>query len=136
MIKEQTTLEDILARAPLQAIGAYSEIVQDFSQSLDNLISAIEEWAFTYGLEHEYRSFVNESERENADYKTAMRELYPILTEFLGDHMKIENDRKRPLMLAFDRASALPDKTANRQTVVEGIIKSYLPSLAGASNSA
>ncbi|CAJ0603109.1 unnamed protein product [Cylicocyclus nassatus] len=124
--QEKTALEDILARASLQGIGAYSQIEQKFSQSLANLKTAIEEWAITYGLEHEYRKIANESERENADYRTAVRELYPILTEFLGNYMKTGGDKKQSLMLAFKRTSTLP----NRQSVFERIIKSYGPSLA------
>ncbi|CAJ0603108.1 unnamed protein product [Cylicocyclus nassatus] len=129
--QEKTTLEDVLARASLQAVGAYSQIVQKFSQSLANLKTAIEEWAITYGLEQEYRKIANESERENADYRTAVKELYPILTEFLGNHMKVGNGKKRSLMLAFKRTLALPHRfDTSQQSIFERVIKSYNPSLA------
>ncbi|VDN28056.1 unnamed protein product, partial [Cylicostephanus goldi] len=46
-----TTLDGILARASPQAIRAYTQIVQNFSQSLNDVKIALESWSRTYGLE-------------------------------------------------------------------------------------
>ncbi|CAJ0602964.1 unnamed protein product [Cylicocyclus nassatus] len=128
-----SALNQLLAKAPPQAINAYLQIVQNFSQSLAYLRTAFENWAKTYGLEQEYRRFLAASQKENEEFKRAISELYPMLTRFLTDYMKYGNDRRQSIMLAFNRTASLTNRADNRQNeVVESIIDLYLSSLAGA----
>ncbi|CAJ0603114.1 unnamed protein product [Cylicocyclus nassatus] len=128
-----SALDQLLARAPPQAINGYFQIVQNFSQSLAFLRTNFENWAKTYGLEQEYRRFLTESQRENADLKKAISELYPMLTKFLTDYMNYGNDKRRSVMLAFNRTASLTNRPDSRQNeIVQSIIELYLSSLAGA----
>ncbi|VDM83296.1 unnamed protein product [Strongylus vulgaris] len=130
---QSSTLDGILARASPQAVGAYSQIVQNFSQSLADVKSALENWSKTYGLEQEYKKFVADSEKENADFKKAITELFPKLTKFFNDYFKIGDDKKQSIMLAYNKTAALTSTLDDKQkAAIEFIMKTYMPSLLNA----
>ncbi|CAJ0603096.1 unnamed protein product [Cylicocyclus nassatus] len=130
-----TTLDGILARASPQAIRAYTQIVQNFSQSLADVKTALESWSRTYGLEEQYKKFVADSEKENADFKKAVADLMPKLTKFFNDYNKIGDDKKQSIMTAFNKTAALTNTFDDKQkAIIELILKTYLPSLNSGSN--
>ncbi|KIH52210.1 hypothetical protein ANCDUO_17690, partial [Ancylostoma duodenale] len=85
--------DGILAKASPEAVRAYAQIVQNLSQSLIDVRTALEAWAKKYGLEQEFKKFVADSEKEAADFKKATTELMPKLTQFFTSYIKITEDK-------------------------------------------
>ncbi|EPB75947.1 hypothetical protein ANCCEY_04965 [Ancylostoma ceylanicum] len=122
--------DGILANASPEAVRAYAQVVQNLSQSLSEVRTALEAWAKKYGLEQEFKKFVADSEKEAADFKKGTTELLPKLTQFFTSYIKISEDKKQSIISAFDKTAALSKALDDKQkAVVEFIMKTYLPSL-------
>ncbi|KAK6035104.1 hypothetical protein COOONC_27391 [Cooperia oncophora] len=93
--------ENLLNRLSREAAWSYGQIIQatfcfqNTSQSLDNLKTALTNWAKQYGIQNEYQKFVADMEKENADFKKDVKDLMPKLTTYFTNYVKIMDDKKQ-----------------------------------------
>ncbi|VDM78140.1 unnamed protein product [Strongylus vulgaris] len=92
--------------------------------------TALENWARNYGLEQECMRYFAESEKESAEFKRTVTELFSKLTKFFTDYLRITDDKKQSIMLAINKTIALMATLDDKQkAIVDFIIRIYMPSL-------